>query len=303
MTTVDNRTRAADTPRGTNDQREADRHELAELLDLDPAALHDSARLHEELGLDSLARLTLLTWLETRGVLVRTDRDVLASVGDVLALLEKSSSPGLSITVVGPDPRTPGAADTALPHATGPAPALAGALVPRLATPALRLTPVEPDDIGFLYMLATAPETGFRWRYRGAPPPFERFAEELWGQVLVQYVARRAEDHQPVGHVVAYAATQGLRHAHLGAVFHPPYAGSGLAAQAVSLFVNYLFHTFPLRKLYLEIPGFNWPQMQSGAGRLFHVEGILRDHDYYAGQTWDSYLCAIYPDLMPAEQQ
>jgi RimJ/RimL family protein N-acetyltransferase/aryl carrier-like protein len=300
MTTVDNRTRTTDTPPAAHDQREADRQELADLLDLDPTALPDSARLHEELGLDSLARLSLLTWLETRGVAVGTDRDVLASVGDVLSLLEKSSSPGLSITVVGgPELRTPGPADIALPRASGPSQTLA----PRLVTPALRLTPIEPDDIGFLYTLATAPETSFRWRYRGAPPQFERFVDELWGQVLVQYVARRAEDHQPVGHVVAYAATQGLRHAYIGAVFHPPYAGTGLAAQAVSLFVNYLFHTFPLRKLYLEVPGFNWPQVQSGAGRLFQVEGILRDHDYYAGRSWDSYLCAIHRDLLPAEPQ
>jgi RimJ/RimL family protein N-acetyltransferase len=119
--------------------------------------------------------------------------------------------------------------------------------------------------------------------------------------VLVQYVVRRNGDGQPVGHVVAYAADQSLHHANLGAVFQPQCTGTGLAAQAVALFARYLFHTFPLHKLYLEIPGYNWPQVRSGEHRLFHVEGVLRDHDYYAGRYWDQYLCAIYPDRLPGD--
>jgi RimJ/RimL family protein N-acetyltransferase len=109
-------------------------------------------------------------------------------------------------------------------------------------------------------------------------------------------VVRRVEDDQPVGQVVAYSAAPGMRHAHIGAVFDPRHTGTGAPAQAVGLFVRYLFHTFGMTKLYLEVPGFNWPQLRSGEGRLFRVEGVLRDHDYYAGRCWDSYLLAIYPD-------
>jgi hypothetical protein len=60
--------------------------------------------------------------------------------------------------------------------------------------------------------------------------------------------------------------------------------------------VRHLFRTFPLNKIYMEVPGFNWPQVQSGQGSLFHVEGVLRDHEYYAGRHWDKYVCALYPD-------
>lgn len=60
----------------------------------------------------------------------------------------------------------------------------------------------------------------------------------------------------------------------------PDCTGTGLAAQAVSLFVRYLFQVFPLCK----------------AGSLFRLEGVLHNHDYYAGRHWDKYLCAIYPD-------
>jgi RimJ/RimL family protein N-acetyltransferase len=157
---------------------------------------------------------------------------------------------------------------------------------------------VEPEDVRFLYTLATHPYTCFRWRYRGNPPPIDRFAADLWSKVLVQFVARRNDNGEPVGHVVAYGADMGQGYAYLGAVFQPWYAGTGLAAKATAMFVRYLFHTQPLRKLYLEVPGFNWEQVRSGEGRLFQVEGVMRDHEHFAGRYWDRYLCAIYPDAV-----
>lgn len=293
MTTLDDRTRHADTPAGAG--REAHRRELATLLDLDPAALPDAALLVDDLCLDSLSMMSVRTWLETRGVTIGTERSRLASIGDVLSLVEKATFPGLSITVTGG--RNIGPPGPAAVAAPGP-PDAGSPLAPVLGNRAFQLTPIEPDDIGFLYLLAVQPETGFRWRYRGAVPPVDQFAAELSAQVLVQYVVRRTEDGQPVGHVVAYAANPTVRHAHVGAVFQPQFAGMGMAAHAVAMFVRYLFHTFPLHKLYLEIPGFNWPQLRSGEGRLFQVEGVLRDHEYYAGRTWDKYLCAIYRDQL-----
>jgi RimJ/RimL family protein N-acetyltransferase len=95
-----------------------------------------------------------------------------------------------------------------------------------------------------------------------------------------------------------------MRFGYIGAVFIPEYAGSGEGAQAVAAFLRYLFHTFPFQKLYMEIPGFNWPQVRSGEGRLFQVEGVLRNHSYYAGRQWDEYLCAVYADsLKPAPDE
>jgi RimJ/RimL family protein N-acetyltransferase/aryl carrier-like protein len=279
-------------------RRDRWRHELAELLDLAPDALGDSARLAEDLGLDSLAMMSLLTWMDTRGVAIGSHAGRPATVGEALSLIEQATVPGLSIRVSGgQEIGLRGLAE--IPPPTQPGSPLA----PVLDTPAFRLTPVEPGDLDFLYALAAHPETGFRWRYRGAPPPPERFAAELWTQVLVQYIARQAEDGQPAGHVVAYGADPNRRHAYLGAVFAAQHTGAGLAAQVVAVFARYLFHTFPLRKLYLEVPGYNWPQLRSGEGRLFGVEGVLRDHDYYAGRHWDQRICAIYPDHVGARPQ
>jgi RimJ/RimL family protein N-acetyltransferase len=95
---------------------------------------------------------------------------------------------------------------------------------------------------------------------------------------------------------MAYGADPSMRYVYLGAVFEPVYAGTGLAAQVVAMFVRHLFHTFPLHKVYMEVPGYNWDQMRSGEGGLFRVEGVLSNHDYYAGRYWDEYICAIHRD-------
>lgn len=272
--------------------RERARAQLAALLDMDPAALGDRTSLRDGLALDSLTMMRVITWLEANGAPITAENLLPATVGDVLSLLDNKAAQRVSVKMSG----IPGIPERFL--ATRPRDPLA----PVLETKALRLAPIIPDDLGFLYALAIDPETGFRWRYRGSIPPFERFKAELWNQVLLQFVVRRIEDNLPVGHVVAYGDELSLRHTYIGAVFHPSSVGTGLAAQAVSLFARHLFHTFPLHKIYMEIPGFNWPQLQSGQGSLFRVEGVLRDHEYYAGRHWDKYICALYPDdFEPAE--
>ncbi|HZM81227.1 MAG TPA: GNAT family N-acetyltransferase [Candidatus Limnocylindrales bacterium] len=272
--------------------REANRRELATMLDRDPAELTDDARLVADLSLDSLAMMRLLTWLSARGVSVDTDSCLLANVGEVLSLLDKVAFPGLSIRVTeGRGISLPGVADVSVrPQRHGDPQARV------LEGQAFRLVPPRPDDIGYLYGLAVDPDIGFRWRYRGSVPSFERFSSEFWTSVVVQLVARRIQDDLPVGHVVAYGGDMSMGYTYLGAVFQPEYTGTGLAAQAVAVFVRYLFKTFPLRKIYIEVPGFNWAQMASGEGILFEIEGVLKKHEYYDGQYWDKYYCAIYPE-------
>lgn len=265
-------------------ERETHRADLAALLERDLAALPDDARLIDDLGLDSLAMMTVLTWLDTRGVVIGNPA-ALTSVGDVLAMLDR---PGVSVRMADGSPGPAG-----LPALPRPAPT-ADPLVPVLETAAFRLRPVQQSDLTALYTLAIHPQTAFRWRYRSAQPTMDTFARELWTGVLVQYVVRPARGDDAAGLVVAYSPAEG--HAYLGAVFDPAHTGSGLAAQAVMAFARYLFHSFPLRKLYLEIPEFNMPQLRSGAGRLFQVEGVLREHCYHAGRWWDQHIAAIYPD-------
>jgi RimJ/RimL family protein N-acetyltransferase/aryl carrier-like protein len=273
-------------------RREELRQDLAAVVAVEPGVLDDRSRLCD-IGLDSLAMMRLLVRLEALGVTLDTvDLDPGTRVGEVLTLLEHASNPAVTIRL-GIDGASVHGGLLGMPTAPGRA---VDPLAPVLRTSAFHLTPVRPDDLEFLFNLATSPATSFRWRYRGAPPSMERFREGLWQQILVQYVARRLDNDDPVGHLMSYGADPGMRYAYVGAVFTPTFAGTGLAARAVATFIRHLFHVFPLHKLYLQIPGYNWHQMSSGQGDLFQVEGVLKDHCYLAGQLWDEYLCAVYAD-------
>ncbi|MCP9618837.1 GNAT family N-acetyltransferase [Nocardia otitidiscaviarum] len=284
-----------DTPASAAN-REALRAELADVLRHEPASLPDTARLVEDLGVDSLGMMTLSAWLVSHGVRVRTDQGRRGTVGDLLSLAESVAGQRVELTIRAPDGSSSG------PHRVpSPPPPPADPLAPVLETSVFRLDALQPADTEYLYALAVRPENCFRWRYRGVPPAPERFVEELWAQVLTQFLVRRVDDKQPAGHVVAYSADRSFGHAYVGAVFEPRYAGTGLAAEVTALFVRYLFHTFPFRKLYLEVPGYNWPRLSSGEGRYFRIEGRLRDHVYYAGRHWDQYVCAVYADQSSGE--
>ena len=269
--------------------REQRRAELATLLDRDVASLTDDASLLDDLALDSLAMMSLIAWLDGHGVALHGQQRHPATIAELLSLLDRANP--LRVRVTTPSGDLLGPAQARAPQAGSVDP-----LAPDLADQLVRLLPVVPDDSEFLYDLTVRPQNSYRWRYRGLPPSYERFVGDMWQAVMVQFTVRRASDNQHMGHVVAYSANPSLRYCYVGALFLPQYTGTGIPAHAVSMFARYLFHTCPFKKLYLEVPGYNWDQVSSGEGRLFAVEGVLREHNWYAGRDWDEYLCAIYRD-------
>src|SRR5262249_17319959 len=114
------------------------------------------------------------------------------------------------------------------------------------------LIPVTSESTPFLYGLATMPEVGYRWRFRGAFPNVEAFQANLWKGVLTQFVAVHTPSREPAGHLVAYNADLGRGYAYIGAAFTPEYLRTGLPVDAVDLFVRYIFQIWSVRKLYME---------------------------------------------------
>jgi hypothetical protein len=43
----------------------------------------------------------------------------------------------------------------------------------------------------------------------------------------------------------------------------------------------------------MEVTEFNYSQFASGQGRLFDIEGRLRNHVFFAGRHWDQLILAI----------
>lgn len=171
-------------------------------------------------------------------------------------------------------------------------------LAPPLATDRYQLVPVRREMTEALYRLSTDPAINYRWRFRGAFPTPETFEAALWQGVVAQFIVVAHGSNDILGHVVCYGAEPAQEHAYIGAVFSPRMIATGEPIQPIALFINYVFVTWNLRKLYMEVPEFNMDTLWSGAGSFFHQEACFRQHDYYAGRFWDKYVLAVYRDEM-----
>jgi len=165
---------------------------------------------------------------------------------------------------------------------------------PRLATRRVALRTIGPSDLPFLYAVATDPATSYRWRYRGATPSPEQFAAELWHGVLCQYLVVHTEGGRPVGLVSAYQADLANRTCYVALLGDKAHDASGLLLESALLFVTYLFHTWDLRQIYAEVPGYTMDAFASGVGRYCREEGRLVDHSFHGGRFWDLHILAIH---------
>lgn len=178
---------------------------------------------------------------------------------------------------------------TAEIYATGPTP-------PPRTGRWVALIPVLPQHVEFLYQLATDERSGFRWRLTGSVPPLDTFQRDLWKGVFSQFVVVERRSSRPIGTVMAYNVDLHHGFGFLAAAVVPAAQNSGVGIEAVELFVAWLFLTYDLRKLYLEVPEFNMKEMANGLDGLLREEGRLRKHMYYSGQHWDRLILAIYRD-------
>lgn len=172
---------------------------------------------------------------------------------------------------------------------------------PTLELGRVRLRPVTPADYTWLFALETDPAVIYRWRLQGITPSPEQFQRHLWQTTLCQFIVEERVNKWPVGLVMAYAADHVNQLAHIGFVSDPRFAQTGLATDGMRLFIDYLFMLWSFRKLYGESVSYNFEQFSPENPRLdveglFRVEGVLRDHTYFAGQYWDKFIVSISRD-------
>jgi RimJ/RimL family protein N-acetyltransferase len=169
---------------------------------------------------------------------------------------------------------------------------------PPLTTRHVRLRPILQGDITWLHAASLAEDIMFRWRYRGATPSPEAFAQGLFHGVLSQFVVDGMESRRgPIGHVTAYNADLQGGTVFFGVTAFPPFLETGLAIEASLLFLNYLFSTFRLRKIYVETTEDALGNFRSGLP-ILHEEARLVAHEFYQGHYVDRITFALYRNEM-----
>lgn len=158
---------------------------------------------------------------------------------------------------------------------------------PRLRTPRIRLAPVTPNSYDVVARLTVEDENLLCWRYRGRTPSPEEVIRDLWAGVLCQFLVVSTDTGHPLGLVVAYDADLHSGTAYLAVVSDRSARRTGLPLEAMGVFLGYLFGTFALRKLYLEVPEFNLDQFGRQIDRFATLEGCKTDHLILGGRYWD----------------
>lgn len=149
------------------------------------------------------------------------------------------------------------------------------------------MRPMMPSDHEALYFSALEPTNAHRWRFRGRTVSFPEFSQSLGVGSLAEFVFAATDSNALVAYCSAYNYDPVARHATFAVqrVAHDERFDT-VVIESTALFLNYLFNTFNVRKVFAEIPAYNFAVF--GLVRdVFQMEGRKADYHWHAGQYWD----------------
>lgn len=155
------------------------------------------------------------------------------------------------------------------------------------------LRALTPADYGWLFSLSTKSELAGRWRSRPGTINPDSFGALLWQTVLCQFVIEHKTTSEPLGLVVAYQADLANGFAYI-AVLTDPGRPTLAGPEAANLFIEYLFSSYPLRKLYGESSDYSLAGFASAFRVTLREEGRLRRHVFLNGDYRDWVVSALY---------
>ena len=116
----------------------------------------------------------------------------------------------------------------------------------------LSMHPVTSNDLPELYDLAIDGANCVRWILRGSSASLSDFAARIFNpSVVSQMVARSGSDGRAIAHCIAYEGSR--HHVKVGVVAAETGRPTGLAAEAMGCFMDFLFLNYPYQKIYIEM--------------------------------------------------
>ena len=150
----------------------------------------------------------------------------------------------------------------------------------------------EDADVGPYIELCTSLGVGRQFRFGGAAIPPPATLSAVWDGTLVHLVGVGNRSRRRLG--VASVTSADMRNgtAYLSVVSDIGVIGSGLMIEVAGLAIEYVFSTWPFRKLYAEVPEYNLRTFGSVTKRFFRREGLLTEHVFLDGRYWDVHVLA-----------
>lgn len=162
----------------------------------------------------------------------------------------------------------------------------------RWRTRRVHLKRFEDADVAFYLELCSSLEVGRQFRFGGAAVPPPAAMSAVWEGTLIHFVGIGNRSRRRLGVVSVTSADMRNGTAYLSVVSDPAVVGTGLMLETTGLAIEYVFETWPFRKLYAEVPEFNLRTFGSSTRRYFREEGRLTDHVFLDGRYWDVHVLA-----------
>jgi len=83
---------------------------------------------------------------------------------------------------------------------------------------------------------------------------------------------------------------------YFAAVVSPKYQRLPEAYIGLAAVLQSILKIYPLRKIYMEVPEFNLPLIESVTRGMGKVEATIPDANFYFGRYWDTIILALYTD-------
>lgn len=124
----------------------------------------------------------------------------------------------------------------------------------------------------------------------------------LWEDCHAAFLFESQDQSGSLGVVMSYAAD--VRNGFAYLAFARLRSGAGpihdavVAAEALVLFLDYLFQGWNFRKIYVEVAEYNLGQFACFIS-LLDVEGRLKEHVYLDGHHWDLIIASLRRERWP----
>jgi len=155
-------------------------------------------------------------------------------------------------------------------------------------TQRVSLRPVTDADAALVDGIIGDPVTVARWSHGAAPH------DVLWGDSFLDAFVVDNVTGETHGVVSAYQADLRHGHAHVRTASRAEPVSQQRTYEGWHRFVDHLFEAYPFHKLYVEVLDHELSQIRSGVGRLFEVEGTLREHIFWDGGHLDLHVLGIW---------
>lgn len=166
----------------------------------------------------------------------------------------------------------------------------------------ISLRPVVDDDLPFLFRLFVDPGRCHLWM-QGRQVYDERGFHQAWiswstemmrAKFIVQACGR------PVGLVFDYDRTLEDGYTKVTVLLEETNTGRGAGVVATALFLDWLFEAVPLRKVFMDVYGYNRPVLGMLRKVGFAEEGVLKEMRFWNGAYWDLHVFALARQGWPA---